>query len=379
MAQLSQESSKVSIITDPTLIVDDVSIASLPTHPNDASIHTPRNVEILRKLAWYEWFYKDMIAFLLLGVLVPLPMIVVTSAARTMFVGITGVSGISYAATASFVTPLFAHHIPYPVRMYETNGLKLGVVKAASHILERTLPFVTSDPRPDAYGHGELWVSLSRYDDPLVQVLEKWERWSRAKGPGGMGRRREGGDVMPAEGNEGAQEHIGDIFKDERWDAKKMVRSFARLGVVADEDVQVGKIVTRKLRVKDGDDGVVLDANREVRVKLYVGQVFMAWMWLIPAFSLPPPPSDSVETPEPVTVKFTHAELDFPIGLGAALIDIELSMQELSSDEPAELPARASTGEGAEGSGGKSVGVVHALGAGSTLRQGVEAGQALEV
>ncbi|TFY78259.1 hypothetical protein EWM64_g5751 [Hericium alpestre] len=119
MAQLSQESSKVSVITDPMLTADDVSIASLPVNSNDASTHIPRDVETLRKLAWYEWFHKEMIAFLLLGVLVKsftcLPLSALTETSSH------SVSGISYAipaATASFVTPLFAHHIPYPVRMY---------------------------------------------------------------------------------------------------------------------------------------------------------------------------------------------------------------------------------------------------------------------
>ena len=66
---------------------------------------------------------------------------------------------------------------------------------------------------------GHVWASLARYDDKLVELLETWEKQTRDEKHG--------------------SEQIGDDrldqpFEDGRWDKGKMIRSFARLGVVSD-------------------------------------------------------------------------------------------------------------------------------------------------
>lgn len=85
-------------------------------------------------------FGKDMLAFFILGIVVrnptafgtgptaanpsifqiALPTMVATSAASSMFSGITGLMGICMsvaAAVTTFTTPLFIHHMPYNARV----------------------------------------------------------------------------------------------------------------------------------------------------------------------------------------------------------------------------------------------------------------------
>jgi len=82
------------------------------------------------------------------------------------------------------------------------------------------------------------------------------------------------------------------------------------------------------------DDGVILDAGREVRIKIYLGQVFMGWLWFVPTFhmSQPPPspglsPPSTTSTPTQTTFLLTRKDLDFPLGLGSAIIDVEIEME----------------------------------------------------
>jgi len=78
------------------------------------------------------------------------------------------------------------------------------------------------------------------------------------------------------------------------------------------------------------DHGVILDAGRELRVKLYMGQVFMGWFWFIPTFHMPQPPlSSSSDSPSSNKVKFvlTRKDLDFALGIGSSIIDVEAEME----------------------------------------------------
>lgn len=108
------------------------------------------------------------------------------------------------------------------LRMRALSGVKAHLVRAANALLERT-----SYARAPQ-GDGRVWASLARYDDTLVGALERWERRTR-DGGGYMGRRRPGSE-------QDGEAVLEDVFKDGRWDKEKMVRPFARLGVVRDED-----------------------------------------------------------------------------------------------------------------------------------------------
>jgi len=89
----------------------------------------------------------------------------------------------------------------------------------------------------------------------------------------------------------------------------------------------------------------VLDAGREVRVKLYMGQIFMCWLWFIPTFHIPQPssPSDAPKT----NFVLTRKELDFPLGVGSSIIDVEISFEWLRASDPEAVqpPARQLSGE----------------------------------
>jgi phosphatidylinositol-3,4,5-trisphosphate 3-phosphatase/dual-specificity protein phosphatase PTEN len=124
-------------------------------------------------------------------------------------------------------------------------------------------------------GASTIWVSLARYDDEFVEELEKRIR---------------------------NKEETKSMFVDGKYDDKKMVRSFARMGVAeghtpAVEDVPgVGPVVNYRLHPipasewvtvdgteehddlmmgseVDSESGITVDAAREVRIKLYNAQV----------------------------------------------------------------------------------------------------------
>ena len=188
------------------------------------------------------------------------------------------------------------------LRMKETSAIKYQIIRATNAILDRA-----SEKKYN--GKGRVWISLARYDDELVDLLESWERTTREEG-GHMGLRKPGGGHM-------GEDALADVFKTGKWDEKKMVRSFSRMGmsddacsegtkelgkvityvmepltdekwgeikdVIAGEDKEVeppeveletasvNDVATKVLR--DGVGGIIVDANRELRVKLYTGQV----------------------------------------------------------------------------------------------------------
>ncbi|KAJ7484720.1 phosphatases II [Mycena latifolia] len=291
------------------------------------------------------------------------------------------------------------------VRMREAGAVKLNLVRAATALLDRT-----SLAKPGgAGGAGHVWVSLARYDDAFVGLLERWEVHTRDTN-GHMGRRRTGAERL-----DGVE--LREVFDDRgKWDNTKMVRSFARLGAPGEGGVtksitEQGKIVTYTLRplsesgwvhirdaLKEGgvpatedlevdvpasevnsmydvtqsakERGVVLDAGREVRVKLYMGQVFMCWLWFIPAFHMPPA---STPGSTPTTFTLTRKEVDFPLGVGSAIVDVAIEM-EWAEGEGVQPPARALS---PEGTGEPGPGIVEAVAAGN-IKDAVEAKQAAE-
>lgn len=117
------------------------------------------------------------------------------------------------------------------IRMKEIAGVKMNLARAANLVLERT-------HGAKADGNGHVWVSLARYDDELVEMLEGWERRTRHEN-GHMGRRKKGSE-------HGDGDELVDLFGDDKWDHGKMVRSFARMGIAGDSAVHsesAGKVL----------------------------------------------------------------------------------------------------------------------------------------
>ncbi|KAG1819373.1 hypothetical protein EV424DRAFT_1472640 [Suillus variegatus] len=235
------------------------------------------------------------------------------------------------------------------LRLREISGIKAGLVRAASLLMDR------GKDRNGLVGprNNRVWASLARYDDDLVDALESWEQSTRDNT--NLGRRKSE-----------SSESVSGIFASDKWDKEKMVRTFARMGddgkrpsemnsadevynyvlVPLNEErwVEISKAPLRQEETRDlepsvksemtstdsisqsvtnsrvGRSGIVVDADRELRIKLYMGQVFMAWLWFIPAFHI---------TPETRSSSFIlpRDDLDFPIGIGKDIMDVELKME----------------------------------------------------
>ena len=128
------------------------------------------------------------------------------------------------------------------VRMRETSSVKLGIVKAASLIIGRAglgkapLAAPAGATTQESPSTTQVWASLARYDDSLVELLEKWEVWMRNEGGGVGAPRRPGSECMPrrkdGDDNNSDVDDVSKVFEDGRWEKEKMVRPFARFGEV---------------------------------------------------------------------------------------------------------------------------------------------------
>lgn len=53
----------------------------------------------------------------------------------------------------------------------------------------------------------------------------------------------------------------------------------------------------------------------------------MGWLWFIPAFHMPqPPPRTLKDPPERSHIRLSRKDIDFPLGIGAWIIDIDVEM-----------------------------------------------------
>src|SRR5687767_1495264 len=75
----------------------------------------------------------------------------------------------------------------------------------------------------------------------------------------------------------------------------------------------------------------------------------MGWMWFIPCFHLPQPPPAVGSEPAPTTkILISRSEVDFPLGFGALLVDVEIEFGwSVEEDEVAETvsPSQADEAE----------------------------------
>ncbi|KZO98465.1 hypothetical protein CALVIDRAFT_511880, partial [Calocera viscosa TUFC12733] len=218
---------------------------------------------------------------------------------------------------------------------------------------------------------GEVWASISRYDPRFEEMLEGKERETR-DGERGVGRSKFGGSLR-------------EELEEGEWDKRKMIRSFARVGSASAVNEVGNNILTYNLQPispeqwlkvnkagrqstesrppeeqlassepavegtptdatpEAADDesyevasmqstlssqpgvyshrSILMDECRAVRVKLFHGQVPMGWFWFIPAFEMMHA-SDGV-----CRYKLQRSELDFALGPGAWIIDVETEMQ----------------------------------------------------
>jgi phosphatidylinositol-3,4,5-trisphosphate 3-phosphatase/dual-specificity protein phosphatase PTEN len=117
------------------------------------------------------------------------------------------------------------------VRMREAGAMKMHLVRAATAVIDRTSLGKAGSVQAKASGNGNVWVSLARYDDDFVQLLERWERHTRDEGDH-MGRLKKNAGTLDGQ-------TLRDVFDEKvgKWDKSKMVRSFARLGATSNSSV----------------------------------------------------------------------------------------------------------------------------------------------
>lgn len=304
------------------------------------------------------------------------------------------------------------------LRIRELSGVKANLLRVANAVLDRTSMGKATAMRAGTTlkTEGQIWVSIARYDDELVETLEKWEKHTRDE-DGNLGRRKKGSDQMD-------NEKLAELFKSDKWDKSKMVRSFARLGTVGQdsithEETEGKKVYEHTLRPLTGerweslkqeieadedketphadaprseegsmDDltktlsassvGVVVDANRELRVKLYIGQVFMGWFWFIPTFHMTHPRESA--NAQQSTWRLKREELDFPLGLGSNIVDLEVLMEWCSESADILSPPERQTSAESRAGKGEPSGIMATLQAASAgnVHEAVEARQAAE-
>lgn len=103
----------------------------------------------------------------------------------------------------------------------------------------------------------------------------------------------------------------------------------------------------------------------------------MGWFWFIPTFHMPHPRRTG---PQTATLKLTRQEIDFALGLGSYILDVEANLEWCA--ETADIispPQRLTSSEEREGKG-EPAGIAVTVEVASTgnVREMVEAKQAAE-
>lgn len=101
----------------------------------------------------------------------------------------------------------------------------------------------------------------------------------------------------------------------------------------------------------------------------------MGWFWFIPTFHMTHPRSAARE---PTQLRLTRKEVDFPLGVGSHIIDLEVTMEWCEREaDVISPPPRQDSADSAEGKGDPS-GLATALGAATIGQPGqvVDAAQA---
>lgn len=224
------------------------------------------------------------------------------------------------------------------VRMRELSGIQPSLIQAVSMVQQ-----ATNIRSSEAASSGRVWASLARYDDDLVGQLA---------------------ELSPCQSSETPR-----IFEDGKWDREKMVRKFATMSTGAVEvsgDESMGARLfsfalisspgegwtdlfsqdihhpqqggtplaassldslsysvihpsSSNIGCENDSGGIIVHANRELRLKIFWGRATLGWIWFIPAFHICPEAASSV-------VVFTRPEVDFAMGMGKSLVDVNISI-----------------------------------------------------
>lgn len=157
------------------------------------------------------------------------------------------------------------------VRVRPLSGFKANILRVANKVIERTgtsnknapprvLPNSSYTKSGGSKRNTEetehLWISLARYDDALVAALERRERATRADsedvdGKTNLSFRRRRADKAKIENQSGVKDvgnptdNPDDFFEGSNWDKEKMIRHFAKMGLVSREKDVINSIVEK--------------------------------------------------------------------------------------------------------------------------------------
>ena len=95
-------------------------------------------------------------------------------------------------------------------------------------------------------------------------------------------------------------------------------------------------------QLTEASQDLILERNREFRMKFHLASVPLGWAWLIPAFHLPEP---HPVTQRVHTLHFPRSQVDFAIGPGAAIHDILVRLEEVQEQEVAPTARQLSDDE----------------------------------
>ncbi|KAI6107830.1 hypothetical protein EV401DRAFT_1871251 [Pisolithus croceorrhizus] len=221
------------------------------------------------------------------------------------------------------------------IRMRELSGIQPSLVQAMNMVQQ-----ATNLRSSEAASGGHIWASLARYDDDLVEGLSesspcqtetprilKDGRWDREKMVRKFATMSTGAVEASGDGNMGARLHSFTLGSplDESWvdisaqDACHPQQGSTSLASSLDSlsysVVHPSSYVGREI----DNSGIIVHANRELRLKIFWGQATLGWFWFIPAFHISPDVASSA-------VVFTGSEIDFAIGMGKSLVDVNISM-----------------------------------------------------
>jgi phosphatidylinositol-3,4,5-trisphosphate 3-phosphatase and dual-specificity protein phosphatase PTEN len=97
------------------------------------------------------------------------------------------------------------------VRLREPRGAMPILARAVNTIMDQG---GLGNPNAPKNRRGEVWVSLARYNDKLVNTLEAWEKHTRSE-DANLGVRKAGSDHMDSVA-------LVDMFKTDKWDKEKV-------------------------------------------------------------------------------------------------------------------------------------------------------------
>ncbi|ORX35851.1 hypothetical protein BD324DRAFT_629254 [Kockovaella imperatae] len=231
-----------------------------------------------------------------------------------------GVSIPSQRRWCRYVNLLFQKHVPPSYLSSEPSRVKLVSITILLHPASGWQKPLASLIVGSDEGNGKAWASVARYDDAYVDELNH-------RGGSGQGVRSE--------------ITWGGVGGDGRYDTHKMFRSCGKMvpGDLSEEIRDAMPGISEGLnvhhlvpQVSEASQDLILDRNREVRLKYHLGSLPLGWSWLIPAFHLPEPTTSGAGL-SIHTLTLPRSQLDFAVGPGSSVHSIHVRFQDVASAE----------------------------------------------